>query len=743
MALAITEEHRSLADSVRAVLGDTDALGDARRALEGQLTGPPGYWRNAGELGWFGLHLAEQDGGAGAGLLEAVVVIAELGAAVAPGTALADMIVSATIQATAPASVRAALLPGLAAGTTRTALALGADIAAADGRLTGTGTVLGSADATLLLVAVGDDVVLVTGSDQFVLAPVKDTFDPSFPLLRLQCDNSRAATVLTGGRRQLRRLSWLFAAAEAAGAMAACLRRTVEYVQVREQFGRPVGSFMAVKHHCADMLIATELATAAVWDAARGASDDSTTDDSTTDDSASAADDSAADESTLTAAVAATMTLAPYVRIAQQAIQLHGGVGYTWEHDAHLYYRRATALAAFFGPVEHSAREVLDLRAAGHSHGAGFDLPAEADTYRRQAREFWAAYTAATARDRQRVAARAGYVVPHWPKPYGRGADPVEQLVIEDELPDLPRQTLGLGEWVLPTILQHGTDEQRERLLWPSLEGTLRWCQLFSEPGAGSDAAAVTTRARPTAGGWLVTGQKVWTSDAHNCQRGLATVRTDPAAPKHKGITAMIIDMAAPGVEIRPLREITGETMFNEVFLDDVFVPDSDVVGMVNGGWRVARATLANERLSIGGNPVTLEAAALLDLLSRYTAVDDGVLREAGLLLSESQTLHALNLQQIDRALAGAEPGPEGNIAKIVVGEHSQRIVNLGMRVAGLAGVLGEEPTWAHDYLFTRCLTIAGGTSEIVRTQIAESLLGLPREPQAPAGSSRARGGTS
>ncbi|WP_051054291.1 acyl-CoA dehydrogenase family protein [Frankia sp. QA3] len=410
---------------------------------------------------------------------------------------------------------------------------------------------LGSEDATLLLVAVGDDVVLVTGSDEFVLSSVKDTFDPSFPLLRLQCNNSRAATVLTGARRQLRRLSWLFVAAEAAGAMAACLRRTVEYVQVREQFGRPVGSFMAVKHHCADLLIATELAPAAVWDAARGAGDDGAT-----------------DESTLTAAVAATMTLAPYVRGAQQAIQLHGGVGYTWEHDAHLYYRRATALAAFFGPVEHSAREVLDLRAAGHSPGAGFDLPAEADTYRRQAGEFWAAHTAATAQDRQRVAARAGYVVPHWPKPYGRGADPVEQLVIEDELPDLPRQTLGLGEWVLPTILQHGTNEQRERLLWPSLEGTLRWCQLFSEPGAGSDAA-VTTRARPTAGGWLVTGQKVWTSDAHNCQRGLATVRPDPAAPKHKGITAMIIDMAAPGVEIRPLRGITGETMFNEVFLDE------------------------------------------------------------------------------------------------------------------------------------------------------------------------------
>ncbi|MCW2620648.1 MAG: acyl-CoA dehydrogenase domain protein [Frankiales bacterium] len=709
MALAITEDHQSLAESVRRVLADRGALADARAAVDGTLSGPPAFWRDAQELGWLGLHLSEQDGGEGATLLETAIVLAQLGAVVAPGQALATLLTSATLQQAAPEPVRSALLPGLASGATAVAVALGGDLRLSGSRVDGAATVLGSEAADLLLLAVGEDLVLVSDLGGVALAPVKDAFDPSFPLLQLTCNGAVAHTVVTGGRRHLRRLGWLLAAAEAAGGMTACLRTTVDYVKVREQFGRPVGSFMAVKHQCADMLVATELATAAVWDAARS--------------------DGPGDEALLNAAVAATTALAAYVRLAQQAIQLHGGVGFTWEHDAHLYLRRATALAAFFGPVEESSRVVFDLRRAGQARSTAVDLPPEAEDYRTQAQAFLATYRATAPEQRQAVTARAGYLVPHWPAPYGRAAGPVEQLVLDEELSELPKQTLGLGEWVVPTILQYGTDEQKDRLLWPSLEGQLRWCQLFSEPGAGSDAAAVTTRARRTDGGWLVTGQKVWTSDAHNCQRGLATVRTDPTAAKHAGISALVIDMSAQGVEVRPLREITGEAMFNEVFFDDVFVADADVIGPVGGGWKVARATLANERLSIGGNPVTLPAAALLELLARHEAYDDGVLREAGVLLSESQVLNALNLQQIDRALSGAEPGPEGNIAKIVIGEHSQRIVNLGMRIAGLAGVLGEEPSWAHDYLFTRCLTIAGGTSEVVRTQIAERLLGLPREP--------------
>jgi alkylation response protein AidB-like acyl-CoA dehydrogenase len=252
---------------------------------------------------------------------------------------------------------------------------------------------------------------------------------------------------------------------------------------------------------------------------------------------------------------------------------------------------------------------------------------------------------------------------------------------------------------------------------------------LFSEPGAGSDAAAVATKATRVDDGWLVTGQKVWTSDAMICQRGLATVRTDPNLPKHKGITAMIIDLAAPGVQIRPLKEITGETLFNEVFFDDVFVPDHDVVGAVNAGWSVAMATFGNERVSIGGGSVTIVADELVDLLARYRAADQGLAREVGALLIEAYSLAALNLRQAARAIFYTGPGIEGNIAKLFGAEHAQRVAELALRIVGPALLTGAEGNIPHDYLFSRCLTIAGGTSEILRNLIAERILGLPREP--------------
>jgi len=357
------------------------------------------------------------------------------------------------------------------------------------------------------------------------------------------------------------------------------------------------------------------------------------------------------------------------------------------------------------------------------------DLPPEAEQYRQAAQEFRADLEATDTGGGQKLWARSGYLQPHWPKPYGRNADSIEQLIIEEVLGGLDKPSLGLGEWVMPTLLQHGSPEQIERLMWPSLEGEVRWCQLFSEPGAGSDAAAVATKARLVDGGWVVSGQKVWTSDAVNCQRGLATVRTDPNVPKHKGITAMIIDLADPAVQIRPLTEITGETLFNEVFFDDVFVPDRDVVGAVNAGWTVAMAAFGNERVSIGGGSVTMTADALIDLLARHRPGDTGLARDVGALLIEAYTLAALNLRQAARAVFDSGPGIEGNIAKLFGAEHAQRVAELALRIAGPAILVGEDPAVVHDYLFSRCLTIAGGTSEIVRNLVAERILGLPREP--------------
>jgi len=230
-------------------------------------------------------------------------------------------------------------------------------------------------------------------------------------------------------------------------------------------------------------------------------------------------------------------------------------------------------------------------------------------------------------------------------------------------------------------------------------------------------------------GGWRVTGQKVWTSDARSCNRGLVTVRTDPDVPKHKGITMVVIDMASPGVMVRPLRELTGDAMFNEVFLEDVLVPDSDVIGAVNAGWTVARATLANERISIGSGdaefcPVSLAVDALRDA---GLAADAGFLRNVGRLVAEKQAMRLLSVRTAARAVTGADPGPEGGVTKLLTGEHQQRVADLLTRIAGVGLALDGDPSVQHAVLFTRGLTIAGGTSEIIRTQIAERILGLPR----------------
>src|SRR5206468_10120314 len=281
--------------------------------------------------------------------------------------------------------------------------------------------------------------------------------------------------------------------------------------------------------------------------------------------------------------------------------------------------------------------------------------------------------------DRKRKAlSDSGYLVPHWPRPWGREAGAVEQLVIDQEFKAalVRRPELGISGWNTLTIAQHGSEEQVARFVRPSLEGEIEFCQLFSEPNAGSDAAGVQTRGIKVAGGWRVTGQKVWTSGAQHCNRGFATVRTDSDAPKHLGISMMVIDMHGKGVEVRPLRQVTGHSHFNEVFFDDVFVPDADVVGPVNQGWTVARATLGNERVSIGGigaGAGMFPGNSPLELWQRHAPGDAGIAREVGALVADEVVMRLLNLRRAARAVAGGGPGPEGNVTKLLGSEYGQR----------------------------------------------------------------------
>ncbi len=728
MPLAITEDHCALGDVARSLVVGRGGTVSARRILLDPEVGgcwwrDDGMWKEIAATGWLGLHVDERFGGQGFGLPELSIVVEQLGRAAVGGPFLPTVVVSAVIAEVGSEEQRRRWLPRLVSGDVVAGVAISGAVVR-EGSVVSAGAVAALAEpaSDVFLVAVGADLVLVEAGDG-VSARCSESVDQLLrPVTVLGLSSAPVVEVFVGAAVTAARMVRLLASAEAVGGLAACTEMASGYAATREQFGRPIGSFQAVKHHCANMLVDTELAVAVTWDAARAGGS----------------------EAGLAAAMAAGYVLPAYQRVALKNVQVHGGIGYTWEHDAHLYVRRATVLLAFVGGVDVLRDDVAVSQLGGARRGRSLDLPPEAEQYRLAVREFRDGLGRAESAGRQKLWARSGYLVPHWPKPYGRGAGSVEQLIIEQELSGLKRPSLGLGEWVVPTVLQHGSAEQVERFMWPSLEGELRWCQLFSEPGAGSDAAAVATRAVRTDGGWLVSGQKVWTSDALNCQLGLATVRTDPNVAKHKGITAMIIDLSAPGVEIRPLREITGEALFNEVFFDEVFVADDCVIGEVNNGWRVAMATLGNERVSIGGGSVTMVAEDLLDLLVRHRGGDQRLVGEVGELLIEAYALAAVNLREAARAVFSSGPGVEGNIAKLFGAEHAQRVAELALRIAGpalLTGsdggqAAGDDPlgrraagTVVHDYLFSRCLTIAGGTSEVLRNLVAERILGLPRDP--------------
>jgi alkylation response protein AidB-like acyl-CoA dehydrogenase len=716
-ALAITEEHRDLAESVSGQLSRLGSRAAARATLDDGPSHPADLRSAAADLGWHGLAIAEDCGGSGFSLQELAVVLEAQGRELCPGPFLPTVAAAVVIDRCGSDSLRAELLPGLAAGSSVGALALsGTAVLGSNLRITGESpAVLGAPDAELLVIVAGADVVVVdAGADGVTVTASSTPMDTTrsigaVALLDVAVDESR---ILRGAGRNAHTVFRILASAEAVGISWATLDMAVEYAKVREQFGRTIGTFQAVKHHAANMLVNAEQATAATWDAAR--SDD-------------------LDSAWFAAAVAASHAIRTPVFNAQCNIQLHGGIGFTWEHDAHMYLRRARTLAALIGDGADPLLDVVAGQRSGQAHGASFTLPAEAEVHRAAAREAVAAVRALPAEQRRDYLVDSGYLVPHWPKPWGRAADVLEQLVIEEEFSTIDRADMGITGWVTLTIAQAGNDDQRERWVEPVLRGQVMWCQLFSEPGAGSDAAAVRTAAKRVDGGWRVTGQKVWTSLADQCQWGLATVRTDFEASKHAGVTMMAIDMSAPGVTVNPLRGMTGHAHFNEVFLDDVFVPDGDVVGDVNRGWLVARATLGNERISIGGGssaPMGFTADDLIKLLDGAAPeIAAAHVRRVGEVLAEGHTLRLLNLRRVTRAIAGAEPGPEGNVTKLLLAEQCQRQTELGMDLAGVAAVVGLTPSLTTAYLGNRAMTIAGGTSEITRNTIAERILGLPRDP--------------
>jgi len=714
MSLAITDDHRALAETAADFLTKRDARAASRALLDGAEETLPELWGELTQLGWLGLHLPEEYGGSGYGLEELAVVVEQLGRADAPGPFVPTVIVSALIAAVADDATKAAWLPRLADGSLAAAAALDGDVAVDGGTAGGSaGVVLGGALAGMFLVATGDNVAIVEVGDG-VTVDVPTNLDPTRRSAKVTLDGA-PATVIPGARQALVDLTRLVLSAEAIGLARECTDMAAAYAKERVQFGRVIGTYQAVKHHCANMVVATELATSAVWDAAKAAA-------------------TGGDQLTFTAAVAATLAAPAADLCANLNTQVHGGIAITWEHDAHLYMRRATTLLSFLRPAD-AAADLTDLTRSGVSRGKQVELPPEAEPIRDEVRAF-AESIKDLPEDQQRARLiETGYVMPHWPKPYGRAAGAVEQLVVEQEFEraGVQRPSYGITAWNILTLIQYATPDQLERWVLPALNQEVIWCQLFSEPDAGSDAAGVKTKATRVDGGWLVNGQKVWTSGAHVSGMGFATVRTNPDVPKHDGITTMVIDMHAPGVEVRPLKMTIGASEFNEVFFDDVFVPDDDVVGPVDGGWTVARATLGNESVSIGGGGggMSMPGSALIAPFDAHPERLAGGAARIGRYIAEHQAMGLLNLRAANRAVAAAGPGPEGAMTKLVLSELGHEAAAILTELNGPDSVFMDGPGGMSNILVLmhRGMSIAGGTSEIKRNQIGERILGLPRDP--------------
>ena len=695
------------------------------------LSTPPGrnvpFWSTLAEQGLLGLHLPEDVGGAGYGFMELAVVTEELGRNLVPGPFLPTVLASAVLHRAG----HRRHLPELADGSRIAAVGLRPAGLTLSRERSGQYVVSGTSEPLLggqvadlfVLPATGGDgtrwVVLPSTAVEVVALPGHDlTRRPA----RVRADSAVVAPgdVLTDlEEHSVLDLAATLFAAEASGIADWATTTAAEYAGTREQFGRPVGQFQGVKHRCARMLVRAEQARVCAWDAA----------------SAGDAVDEDAQEASLAAAVAGTVSVEAGFSTAKDCIQTLGGIGFTWEHDAGLYLRRAQTARILLGSTARWKGRVARLTLEGTRRRLSVELPPEAERLRADIRAELEPAQDMEGPERLAYLADHGYTVPHLPAPWGKDADAVTQLVIGEEMhtSGLRAADLVIGAWVVPTLISHGSTEQQEKFLPQTLRGEVVWCQLFSEPGAGSDLAGLSTRAEKVDGGWLLSGQKVWTSMAREAQWGILLARTDRDAPKHKGLSYFLLDMSAPGIDIRPLRELTGDALFNEVFLDEVFVPDEMLVGRPGEGWRLARTTLANERVSLS-NDSSLGSGgeALLDLArAAPEEMEEARLSELGGILCDAQSVALFGLRGTLRSLSGAHPGAESSIGKLLGVEHLQQVWETAMDWGGAEELTGEGGSAgaAWKFLNSRCMSIAGGTTDVQLNIIGERMLGLPRDP--------------
>ncbi|WP_326591083.1 acyl-CoA dehydrogenase [Streptomyces sp. NBC_01294] len=727
MGIGITQEQRELAEAVRGWVARAVPPEEVRKLLDTppQTGARPAYWDAMTAQGLLEPH---RDGGT---LLDLAVVVEEAARGALPGAYLPSALASVLLER-AGAEPLAGRVGAVALGPgTLTAVAVEGGYLL-DGLAP---PVLGAGEADLVLLAaeVAPRRPSAKGAPGGEPEPrgtrwfavdaaaldirTHESADPTRPTAEV-----RARGAVTSADRLLeldaalvRDLACALFAADACGTAAWALHTAAEYAKVREQFGRPIGRFQGVKHLCADMLVRLEQARALAWDAAQVMDEPVP-----------------ADVRSLVAALAAGTALDAAYSCAKDCIQILGGIGFTWEHDAHIHLRRALVARQLLGPGDGHRVRAVRYAAGGARRELRLELPAQAEAYRAKARTAIEDARGLDPAAARRILAPTGYAAPYLPPPYGLGAGPVEQLVVQQELAaaGVRIADLGIATWVVPSLLAYGTQAQREAYVLPTLRGDVTWCQLFSEPGAGSDLASLRTRAEQAADGtWKINGQKVWTSSAHSADFGILLARTDPDAPKHKGLGYFVVDMGnSPGLDIRPLKEITGEALFNEVWFDDVELPADALVGAADDGWKVARNTLGNERVHMA-DQMTFDTG-LEALLARAADLDGTYRVRIGALAAEAHALACIGLRTTLQQVSGLEPGAGASVRKLVQTPHQQRTAELALELLGPVGAVreGAGERAVHGMLMSRCLTIAGGTTQVQLNVVAERMLGLPRD---------------
>lgn len=763
VAVADSDDQQALADAVTQLLARHWPAGAAHKQI-----GDPGtvselaLWPQLAALGIAGLPVAETLGGDGGRWTDLAVALEACGAVLAPTPAVAVAGAIGTLSAPGgtAAGPAAELLAQICAGevvatvawTSRPGLwggagAFRAEPDSGDGiRVSGSaGLVLSPEAGRVLLLADAD----APGTPLLLLADMAadgadmrrtDGLDLLRPLGALTL-SAVPATVLARGDTAIAAVRYGLAAAAAAlaselvGLAGHCLDGAVGYAAERRQFGRPIGSFQAIKHICADMLTGVELARAAARHLA-----------SLLDSQAGAPDGGLVSADDLDDAVA--LTLLKVTEVARETtaayIQILGGIGFSWEHEAHLYYRRAGASAPLFGTATAHRTRLDPSSAASRGRAAvtppppgtpAADLAAQVERLLPLHQEKWGDNDSFGARlDWQRTLHGVGWIATHWPAEFGgRGLDIVDQVACDRVLaqyraPDLAG-VLGVNN-VAPTLMRYGTSEQRAHLRGIQA-GTEVWCQGFSEPGSGSDLASLRSRAvlDESTGEFVINGEKIWTSEGMEADYCMLLVRTDPEARPHKGISALLVPMDSPGITRRPITQITGEGGFAQVFFDDVRVPGSALLGPLHEGWAVTMTTLSFERVGVIMMAGRLEQT-IRDVVAELAGreLDPGVRLDLADRFAEARLLGLLGERALGRIAEGGAPGAEHSVIKHAWSLAMQSMGASHLSALGLDGIAGQPLSRAQAaYLRSRAATIAGGTTEIMRNILAERVLGMPR----------------